>query len=320
MRDALAAAALLGRLRGMLGLRAEEGGRESSVLSLDMLERCTREVLVACGRAIGLVGLTRLPKPMLLERLGKALRDVGVLGDAEPRGGDTGLPPQAAHKFDLGIVTPAARPREHIPWSYGTDRVAAMVVDPDRLYVYWEVTDDAIAKARAGLGPGGRDAWLDLRIYDVTGRLFDGTNANGYVDQRVERTDRQWFFQVGRPTSSVCVEVGMRSREGYFVRMARSGRADFPRRDPSPVRDVEWLTVRTASGPVDGAAPGDSPADQHGGQRVLIRGIGPHEGRDVTWEIHRSWGTDGEAEIVTRRESEAGGYGTSEFVLVGGAS
>ena len=30
-----------------------------------------------------------------------------------------------------------------------------MVVDPERLFVYWEVTDDAVAAARAGLGQAG---------------------------------------------------------------------------------------------------------------------------------------------------------------------
>ena len=57
-----------------------------------------------------------------------------------------------------------------------------MPVDPDRLCVYWEVTDDGIARARAGLGAGGPGAWLALRVYDVTGRIFDGTNAHSYFD------------------------------------------------------------------------------------------------------------------------------------------
>ena len=98
-----------------------------------------------------------------------------------------------------------------------------------RLYVYWEVTDDAIAAARAGLGAGGERAWLNLRVYDITGRLFDGTNAHSYFDHRVERHERQWFFAIDKPTSTACVEVGLRSEEGYFVKIARSGRVDFPR-------------------------------------------------------------------------------------------
>ena len=84
---------------------------------------------------------------------------------------------------------------QNIPWGYGHDRVTAMVVDPERLYVYWEVTDDAIAARARGAGRRrAQRAWLNLRVYDITGRLFDGTNAHSYFDHRLDRHDRQWFF------------------------------------------------------------------------------------------------------------------------------
>jgi hypothetical protein len=147
------------------------------------------------------------------------------------------------HKFEVGAPPPGPAPGQ-IPWSYGRDRVTAMPVDPDRLYVYWEVTDEAMAAARAGLGQGGAGAWLDLRVYDVTGRIFDGTNAWSYFDHEIERDQRQWFFLVGKPTSELIVEIGMRSHEGYFVRIARSSRVEFPRKEPAPWSEPEWLTVR----------------------------------------------------------------------------
>src|SRR5262249_23497684 len=147
-----------------------------------------------------------------------------------------------------------------IPWGYGQDRVTAMVVNPERLYAYWEVTDGAIEVARRALGPGGAGAWLNLRVYDITGRLFDGTNAHSYFDHHLERHERQWCFEIGKPTSTACVEVGLKSNEGYFVKIARSGRVDFPRRGPAGEGSVEWLTVRTATG-----APGEAVAGAAGG-------------------------------------------------------
>jgi len=156
-------------------------------------------------------------------------------------------------KFDLGQGRDPEPPREHLPWGYGRDRVTAMPVDPDRLYVYWEVTDEAIARARDGLGAAGETAWLSLRVYDVTGRIFDGTNAHHYLDHRVERHDRQWFLTVGRPSSTACVEVGMKSSEGYFVRIARSARVDFPRAEPAPPGEVEWMSVHAATGEIEGS-------------------------------------------------------------------
>ena len=165
-------------------------------------------------------------------------------------------------KFDLGQVRDAELPREHIPWGYGHDRVTAMPVDPDRLYVYWEVTDGAMMNARRGLGTAGEDAWLSLRVYDVTGRIFDGTNAHAYFDHRVERHDRQWFLPIGKPGSAVCVEIGMKSSEGYFVRIARSARVDFPRAAPAPAGEIEWMSVRATTGEIDSShtSPSRSPS------------------------------------------------------------
>jgi len=175
--------------------------------------------------------------------------------DAKEKG--AGDEPTSRAKFELGSAAKERqRPVENIPWGYGIDRVTAMVVDPERMFVYWEVTDEAITRARAALGAGGAGAWLCLRIYDTTGRLFDGTNANSYFDHNVGRDDRQWFFQIGKPTSTAFVDVGLKSTEGFFVRIARSNRIDFPRTQPAYDGDVEWLTVRVATGHVESAGRG----------------------------------------------------------------
>ena len=168
--------------------------------------------------------------------------------------------PPRSHKFEVGEAdraTSAAADQQsravarEIPWGYGHDRVTAMPIDPDRLYAYWEVLDDSIERARAQLGRGGPGAWLNLRVYDVTGRIFDGTNAHGNFDHRIERGDRQWFFPINKPTSELIVELGLKSDEGYFVKIARSGRVQFPRREPVGSVDPEWLTVRVSSGQVE---------------------------------------------------------------------
>jgi hypothetical protein len=130
-----------------------------------------------------------------------------------------------------------------LPWGYGADRITALVRSPDDLYLYWEITDHGIADARARLGPAGADGWFNLRLYDTTGREFDGTNANHYVDLHVDRAEREHFLAVHRPGSSLHVEIGVKTLEGYFQPIARSGRADFPRKSPSPNTSLEWMTV-----------------------------------------------------------------------------
>jgi hypothetical protein len=144
-------------------------------------------------------------------------------------------------KFDIGA--PPQLASASIPWGYGENRITALVRSPEHLYLYWEMTDEGIVAARARLGPAGEHAWCNLRVYDTTARDFDGTNANHYIDIRVERGSREYFLPVHRPGSSAYVEVGMKSHEGYFQPVARSGRAEFPRKSPSPNTSIAWMTV-----------------------------------------------------------------------------
>jgi hypothetical protein len=230
--------------------------------SEDLFRSATRKQLLDVAQRLGLAGVSKLAKDDLIGRIRAAfeslLHEPGENGNGNAlRGQNDGSFPQ---KFDLGPGDAKKELPENIPWGYGQNRVTAMIVDPDRLFVYWEVTDEAVAAARAGLGRGGGSAWLSLRVYDITGRLFDGTNAHSYFDHRLERHDRQWFFAINKPTSAACAEVGLMSDEGYFVKIARSGRVEFPRREPVGGGPVEWLSVRTATGPVGSPWTGQPPA------------------------------------------------------------
>lgn len=241
---------------------------ESTRRALDpsILKAAPRAKLLEACRLLGLRGTSRLRKKEVVDRLSRALQSLESAKvkkraprtetPAEPTIVEHAVRSRAdfeAHKYSLtdressATETGEAAPPRNIPWAYGRDRIRALAVDPERLYVYWEVTDEARERSRAGLGPGGATAWLSLRIYDTTGRLFDGTNAHGYSDHRIDSGSRQRFFDIGKPGSEAFVEIGMKSHEGYFVRIARSGRVTFPRRSPAPYREPQWLTVRAGS-------------------------------------------------------------------------
>ena len=92
--------------------------------------------------------------------------------------------PSLVSKLQPSPITESVlrRPSLHsrqIPWGYGRDRLTAIAVDPDRLFIYWEVRDESIDAARERLGPAGARAALVLRVYDTSGRIFDGENAHG---------------------------------------------------------------------------------------------------------------------------------------------
>jgi len=242
------------------------GVLDRASLRKETLEASSRAKLLSASRLLGLPGISRLRKRELVDGLWRVLRRYQspkvkqkaplATPPPEPTTVEHATRSRAefeAHKYSLTDREASATesretsPPRYIPWSYGKDRVRALAVDPDRLYVYWEVTDEARERARGGLGPGGATAWLNLRLYDTTGRLFDGTNAHSYSDHRIENGSRQWFFDIGKPGSEAFVEIGMKSREGYFVRVARSGRVSFPRRSPAPYREPQWLTVHAGS-------------------------------------------------------------------------
>ncbi len=223
------------------------------------LKKLTLRQLADAAQRMGLSPPPKIKKEALVPLVWEAWQALLVISPAA----DALAPVDHAalsHKFEVGEPGRgqsdesreiARGTSKEIPWGYGRDRITAMPIDPDRLFAYWEVRDESIAKARTQLGQGGAGAWLNLRVYDTTGRIFDGTNAHGSFDHRVERGDRQWFFPIGKPTSELIVEIGLKSEEGYFVKVARSARVEFPRREPAPATEPEWLTVRMATGQVE---------------------------------------------------------------------
>ena len=271
----------------------EAGGPDASVpagdlVSEESLGRLTLRKLTDLAERLGLRKVSRVKKEVLVAQVLEAHRTQianggaaaspaeaapsTVAGSSAPGALVPGTPSDPddsplSHKFELS--TPLAAddtgPRD-IPWSYGRDRVTAMPVNPERLYAYWEVLEDSIRHARARLGKGGASARLVLRVYDVTGRIFDGTNAHTWFDHAIDRNDRQWFMDIGKPTSEVIVEVGLVADDGGFAKVARSGRTEFPRREPVAPSEPEWLTVRVGTGQIERAGshhpwrPGPPPA------------------------------------------------------------
>jgi hypothetical protein len=231
----------------------------------------TRAKLARFAARLGCADLSALDRETLeqfsMSELSKAASAAGL--DVSPAAGRAELLARLGDELERPGRRERSGPRERaeVPWGYGFDRIRAMVVDPERMFVYWEITDDAIELARERLGAGGPDASIVLRVYDTTGRIFDGTNAHSHFDHEVARGDRQWFFHIGNPASEACVELGLRSRDGVFEKVARSGRVEFPRRGPLTPRPPRWLTVHSwdgqaclSSDPGSGTTgPGDAP-------------------------------------------------------------
>jgi hypothetical protein len=116
---------------------------------------------------------------------------------------------------EYGVAVTAKNP---LPVEYGEDRITLMTVDPWKLFAYWEVKENTLAKIKGT---------LVLRVYDVTGIYFDGKNANLVFDVPVFGRIGDSYIGVG-PDKAFIVDIGAVSKAGEFVAMARSNQASTP--------------------------------------------------------------------------------------------
>src|SRR4030042_490596 len=98
-------------------------------------------------------------------------------------------------------------PWEILPAEYGEDSIALMTVDPNKLFTYWEVREDTLAMHEGN---------IDVRVYDVTGVEFDGTNANSYFDIAVSERIGSRYIGVS-PEKEFITDMGIINIEGILI-------------------------------------------------------------------------------------------------------
>jgi len=131
-------------------------------------------------------------------------------------------------------------PYDTLPHEYGGERMALLARDPYMALSFWELPQARLEKEKAWFG---WDSKLCVRVYDVTGIQFDGTNAVAYFDQEVYERVGSWYLDLGRPTHSFCADLGLIAPNGRFLTLVRSNRVTMPRDGVSDVLDEEWMLV-----------------------------------------------------------------------------
>ena len=112
-----------------------------------------------------------------------------------------GVSPQAAE------AAPASEPPTA---GYDGDRVMSMPVTPRRLYVYWELSEDTVARYRGS---------LNLKVLDVK------TNAFFYVP--ISERIGESFINVS-PEGEYAIEVGVINYDGEFINLVQLMPAEIP--------------------------------------------------------------------------------------------
>lgn len=132
-----------------------------------------------------------------------------------------------------------------LPRNYGETKIVILPRDPLWLYAYWEIAPDMFSSLRGKLGEAKFNAsrWV-LRVHDVTGIKFDGSNANRFFDMEVSAGSDNWYVNVSDVNRAWCVDLGLRTPEGDFILVTRSNILSMPRQGVSPITDEQWAILQ----------------------------------------------------------------------------
>ncbi len=144
-------------------------------------------------------------------------------------------------KFYTGTPPEEFRLPAELPYHYGDDRIVLLVRDPHWAYSYWEVSRKKLEIERGNLGKAGEDAYLALRVYDVTDIRFAGGNDHGHYDIGIYDRVGNWYINTGMPGRSFIVDLGLKTQDGKFITLARSNVVRTPRDSVSDILDEEWM-------------------------------------------------------------------------------
>lgn len=111
------------------------------------------------------------------------------------------------------------------PPRLGTELVL-LEINPHRAHAYWNV--DVADYRRALAACGDPNPPLLLRIHDVTGIPFDGTNSVSFFDLQVQGLQGHWYVDLWKDGRTFIGELGLRRSDGRLEILARSNPVSTP--------------------------------------------------------------------------------------------
>ncbi len=130
-----------------------------------------------------------------------------------------------------------------LPAGYGDNRIVIQVRDPYWIHSYWEIAQEKLNLLRREFGDILNDAKYMLRVYDITGVMFNGTNANRFFDIEINDYANNWYINVSSAGRTYCVDIGLLLPDNKFITLARSNLVHTPIDGPSWITDEEWMIV-----------------------------------------------------------------------------
>lgn len=144
----------------------------------------------------------------------------------------------------IKIDTAAAREAQYdLPQSYGKTESFLLPKDPNWMFLFWEIVNETYETIKDVKGNHIFDnARTVIRVYDITNKDFDGTNANSYFDVPVVLDARSWYLQVKSGRTYIC-DIGIITPNGEFIVLTRSNKTTVPTGEVSNIIDEKWMMV-----------------------------------------------------------------------------
>ena len=124
-----------------------------------------------------------------------------------------------------------------LPQDHGENYISLLPRDPRWLFVCWEISQEYKEAARLA---GGEE--MAIRLFDVTGRDFDGTNAHDFRDHDCPEWARTWYLPVPNSGREYAVEIGYRGGDEWFP-LSRSSTVTAPTTRPAPLDPLQQATI-----------------------------------------------------------------------------
>jgi hypothetical protein len=145
---------------------------------------------------------------------------------------------------------PSVRPlyffKTDLPQSYGETYIRAMQRDPEWIFVYWEMSGKAIDDIRNTMGQADFESSKRvLRLLDVTGVGYNGTNALSSFDIEISGFANNWYIKVPQSGRTYVVEYGCINARGRHILFARSNPVSVARGTVSDIIDDRWSSIQT---------------------------------------------------------------------------
>lgn len=139
---------------------------------------------------------------------------------------------QLSEHFRSGGATPRGPvvTGSRLQGDYGDDKIAAMVRDPEWIFLYWELKGPKSREVFDRVG----DGTLKIHIEDVTSRRYFTVEPEGELGN--------WYLKVV-PQRSFAAAIGIEDSDGVFHQIAQTKTVRTPPNALSDEIDPEWMSV-----------------------------------------------------------------------------